>query len=139
MANQQLQTSQESTLLQPESAYITPTNTVDNLSEKTVEMDTGRSTTDPKNYLKHQFSRYQEDEISVGVRAVPSYMAATQSAKAKARAQAKFSDQSPLQAGRRLQVQTTKRNTGYSPDSSCAGDDQTPPFKRQMGKKEHVM
>ncbi|ONK80592.1 uncharacterized protein A4U43_C01F19550 [Asparagus officinalis] len=139
MSNQQLQTPQESMLLQPESAYITPTNTVDNLSEKTVEIDTGRSTTDPKNYLKRQFSHYQGDERSVGVRAVPSYMAATQSAKAKARAQGKFGGQSPLQAGRRLQVQTTKRNTGYSPDSSCAGDDQTPPFRVQMGKKEHVI
>lgn len=139
MAAQQWQARQS---LLPESSYVTVTNT-DDLSEKTVEMDLGRS---PSNPLHHR-----RDETS----GVPSYMAATQSARAKFRSQTPVfraceakrnqstrragsgivgdssssggARRSPSHVGGGFRVQT-RRHAGYiTPDSSCGDDDLTPP------------
>lgn len=135
MATQQWQ-SQDTVPLPHGSSYMTVTNTTDNLSEKTVEMDTGRSPIDPKKHQKRHLVRKDEEDRSIGNQAVPSYMASTQSAKAKSRGHVKAESQSPLPMGGRLRVQT-RHNTRYSPDSSW--DDQTPPIRgRNVGKKEHA-
>jgi len=130
MATQQWQSSQDNTALPPESSYAaTVANAADNLSEKTVEMDTGPRPADLKRCSKRQFPRREAD-------AVPSYMAATQSAKAKAHGHAKGDGQSSIQTGAMLRVQNRRHSAGYSPDSSCGGDDQTPPFRgRNLGRK----
>ncbi|XP_010925947.1 protein IQ-DOMAIN 21 isoform X2 [Elaeis guineensis] len=139
MATQQWQAPQS---LPQESSYVTVTNT-DDLSEKTVEMDLGRSPFNPVHSRRDETSE------------VPSYMAATQSARAKFRSQAPVARgygakrnqstwragsgvggdssssggarRSPSHVGGGLRVQT-RRHAGYStPDSSCAGGDRTPP------------
>lgn len=125
MANQQLQPHHGPP--PHEDSYLTVTNT-DELSEKMVEMDTGRSPTNPTDPRRENNSTHR--------RVVPSYMAATQSAKAKARTNVRDtsssggttqqSGPSPSIRGAGLRVQMPQ-HTGYSPDSSCAGDDRTPP------------
>ncbi|XP_010915968.1 protein IQ-DOMAIN 21 isoform X2 [Elaeis guineensis] len=136
MATQQWQARRDAPPVPPESSYLTATNTVD-LSEKTVEMDLGRSPSHP-----------------LQTTAVPSYMVATQSARAKVRSHVPAArrhtaqwnpstgrtgsrlsressssggpGRSPSRVGGGIRVQTT-RHTGYSPDSSCGEDDWTPP------------
>ncbi|XP_038986140.1 protein IQ-DOMAIN 1-like isoform X2 [Phoenix dactylifera] len=138
----------------PESSYVTVTNT-DDLSEKTVEMDLGRSPSNPV--------RCRQDETS----GVPSYMSATQSAKAKFRNQAPVdrgygakwnrstrraagsgvggdssssggARRSPSHVGGGLRVQT-RRHAGYTtPDSSCGGYDRTPPVGGRGRRSMHV-
>jgi len=136
MATQQWQSSQDSTTLPPESSYATVAITADSMSEKTVEMDTGPSPTDLKRYPRRQSPRQEGNETSVGGQAVPSYMTATQAAKAKARGHAKGDGQSLTQTVARLRVQTRQHSAGHSPDSSCEGHDQAPPFRgRTVGRK----
>ncbi|CAL9771266.1 unnamed protein product [Musa acuminata subsp. burmannicoides] len=135
---------------QPMSSYVTAT-AMDGLSEKTVEMDPGRrSPINPMHYSYH----LRDDPGRQP--AVPSYMAATQSAMAKVRAQAppvtkwnstsrrgktgNMVDSSSSGGGTsatinpvgrspsHMGVGLAGRHTGYSPDSSCGGDDCTPPF-----------
>ncbi|XP_008783186.2 protein IQ-DOMAIN 1 isoform X1 [Phoenix dactylifera] len=141
MATQQWQARRDAPPVPPESSYVTATNTVD-LSEKTVEMDLGRSPSNPVHDRR--------DETT----AVPSYMAATQSARAKVRSHVPAArrhaaqwnpstgragsglsressssggpGRSPSRGGGGLRVQT-RRHTGYSPDSSYGEDDWTPP------------
>ncbi|XP_074556174.1 protein IQ-DOMAIN 21-like isoform X2 [Curcuma longa] len=129
----------------PVSSYVTATAAMDGLSEKTVEMDPGRAS--PINPTTH-YSYHSKDEPARPRAAVPSYMAATQSARAKARAQApppamaktgtrrlrpagNAADSSSSGGGTsmylaarspshgiRLNAQR-RQHTGYSPDSSC--------------------
>ncbi|RZR84462.1 hypothetical protein BHM03_00011300 [Ensete ventricosum] len=150
MAAQQWEARHGATPPQPMSSYVTAT-AMDGLSEKTVEMDPGRrSPINPMHYSYHL-----RDEPGRQP-AVPSYMADTQCARAKVRAQApsvtkwnsttrraktgNMGDSSSSgggtsatinPAGRspsHMGVGLTVRHTGYSPDSSCGGDDCTPPF-----------
>ncbi|XP_042465133.1 protein IQ-DOMAIN 21-like isoform X2 [Zingiber officinale] len=128
----------------PVSSYVTATAAMDGLSEKTVEMDPGRAS--PINPTT-RYSYHSKDEPARPRAAVPSYMAATQSARAKARAQAPPPAMAKTGIGRlrpghaadssssgggtsmylaarspghgiRLNAQR-RQHTGYSPDSSC--------------------
>lgn len=129
----------------PVSSYVTATAAMDGLSEKTVEMDPGRAS--PINPTAH-YSYHSKDEPARPRAAVPSYMAATQSARAKARAQAappvmaktgtrrlrpgiNAADSSSSGGATSLYLATRspghgiglnaqrRQHTGYSPDSSC--------------------
>ncbi|XP_078177261.1 IQ-domain 21 isoform X2 [Carex rostrata] len=124
------------------STTTTNPNHTDHLSEKTVEMDTSHAST--------------TDQFFHRPPTIPGYMAATHSARAKVRAELPLprlrerrrsglggfglglgADSSS--SGGRLSpghvaamaglqpVQTGGTNEGYSPDSSCVGDERTPP------------
>ncbi|KAL0910325.1 hypothetical protein M5K25_021297 [Dendrobium thyrsiflorum] len=109
----------------PEASIATATSTED-LSEKMVEMDTARS--------------HPKEEINARAARPPSYMAATQSARAKARTQAgKLQRRPPAMGGAAVEgggirVQVT-RNGGYSPEWSLGSGERTPPALVGRGRK----
>ncbi|XP_077229529.1 IQ-domain 21 [Tasmannia lanceolata] len=159
----------------PESSYVTITNT-DNTSEKTVEMDMARPSafdhlsqspveTAPFPSQQRYSSTFSDRpgpghpvEARRDVSVVPSYMAPTQSAKAKARTHGAtkqrvpvafqwntstrsggdssssgggttiYPPRSPIPKGLGVPM-PSRRLTGYSPDSSC-GNDRMPPSVR---------
>ncbi|WOL08365.1 protein IQ-DOMAIN 1-like isoform X2 [Canna indica] len=94
---------------QPVSSYVTAT-AMDGLSEKTVEMDPGRGS--PINPMHYS---YDVTDDSVRPPAVPSYMAATQSTRAKVRGQA------PPASKPRLNTSTRRARQGAVADSSSSG------------------
>ncbi|XP_020599338.1 protein IQ-DOMAIN 1 [Phalaenopsis equestris] len=116
-----------------EASVATATST-DDLSEKMVEMDTGRRSP--------TYRRHPKDESSGNANRPPSYMAATQSAIAKARKQAGTQPRRPSMVGGGgmeskhgrsvgavgggLRAQTA-RNGGCSPDWSVGSEERTPP------------
>ncbi|CAL9133011.1 unnamed protein product [Musa textilis] len=98
---------------QPVSSYVTAT-AMDGLSEKTVEMDTGRrSPANPTHYSYHL-----RDEPAQPA-AVPSYMAATQSARAKVRAQAPVAK--PHEPKRNAAARRSRARSDNAADSSSSG------------------
>ncbi|RRT42446.1 hypothetical protein B296_00022427 [Ensete ventricosum] len=98
---------------QPVSSYVTAT-AMDGLSEKTVEMDTGRrSPVNPMHYSYHL-----RDEPAQPA-AVPSYMAATQSARAKVRAQAPVAK--PHEPKRNAATRRSRARSDNAADSSSSG------------------
>ncbi|KAJ8491641.1 hypothetical protein OPV22_013362 [Ensete ventricosum] len=98
---------------QPVSSYVTAT-AMDGLSEKTVEMDTGRrSPVDPMHYSYH----LREEPAQPA--AVPSYMAATQSARAKVRAQAPVAK--PHEPKRNAATRRSRARSDNAADSSSSG------------------
>ncbi|THU70046.1 hypothetical protein C4D60_Mb08t20900 [Musa balbisiana] len=98
---------------QPVSSYVTAT-AMDGLSEKTVEMDTGRrSPVNPTHYSYHL-----RDEPAHPA-AVPSYMAATQSARAKVRAQVPVAK--PHEPKRNAATRRSRARSDNAADSSSSG------------------
>ncbi|CAD5164899.1 unnamed protein product [Musa acuminata subsp. malaccensis] len=98
---------------QPVSSYVTAT-AMDGLSEKTVEMDTGRrSPVNPTHYSYHL-----RDEPAQPA-AVPSYMAATQSARAKVRAQVPVAK--PHEPKRNAATRRSRARSDNAADSSSSG------------------
>ncbi|XP_009413937.3 protein IQ-DOMAIN 21-like [Musa acuminata AAA Group] len=98
---------------QPVSSYVTAT-AMDGLSEKTVEMDTGRrSPVNPTHYSYHL-----RDEPAQPA-AVPSYMAATQSARAKVRAQVPVAK--PHEPKRNAATRRSRGRSDNAADSSSSG------------------
>lgn len=94
----------------PVSSYVTATAAMDSLLEKTVEMDPGKtSQINPTT----RDSYHSKDGPVRPRAAVPSYMAATESARAKARTQA------PPQA----MAKTWRSRSGNVADSSSSGGD----------------
>ncbi|KAH7657915.1 P-loop containing nucleoside triphosphate hydrolase protein [Dioscorea alata] len=144
MATQQWQCRNSAPEQHPETSFTTMTST-DDLSEKTVEMDTGR-TSFPNNPPNNN-NNYNDNNIisnnNNGRRNVPSYMAATKSARAKVRTSNELHHQGGQTRNRGHygnwpRVHARRQQTGYSPDSSCGGggggldgDDLTPPRGRR--------
>lgn len=134
MATQQWQQHQQLRRpTEPDTSIATATST-DDLSEKMVEMDTGRSPT---------LRRHPKEEIGVSAHRPPSYMAATQSARAKARTQAGRLQRRPpmMDGGGAMEYRLGRstgtgdgeirvkagRNGGYSPEWSVGSEERTPP------------
>ncbi|KAJ1690758.1 hypothetical protein LUZ63_014913 [Rhynchospora breviuscula] len=139
------------TLTANNSTTTTNPNIADHLSEKTVEMDASHVPT--------------SDQLFNQPLTIPGYMAATHSARAKVRAELPLPRQrarkrselggfgfglgaESLSSGGRLSpvcvaglrpVQISGTNEGYSPDSSCVGDERTPPpFGERVSRRVYV-
>ncbi|KAJ0981881.1 hypothetical protein J5N97_010136 [Dioscorea zingiberensis] len=140
MAAQQWQYNRNELAPHPETSFTTITSSTDHLSEKTVEMDTGR-TSFQNNWNNNRQRNESNDRPNV-----PSYMAATQSARAKVNnnnvhhlggSLRKGGDSSSSMQGHHgkywSRMHARRQQTGYSPDSSCVGggEDQTPPRARK--------
>ncbi|KAI0496706.1 hypothetical protein KFK09_023030 [Dendrobium nobile] len=128
MATQQWQQQQQHQHMRPtdpEASIATATSTED-LSEKMVEMDTARS--------------HPKEEINARAARPPSYMAATQSARAKARTQAgRLQRREPAMGGGAVEGGGVRvqggRNGGYSPEWSVGSGERTPPPLGGRGRK----
>lgn len=107
-----------------EASYMTLTTTTtttdDMLSEKTVEMDAA-TPTNTGMFVRDMFDPTRQHRHS-GSRNVPSYMAPTQSAKAKVRSQGVVKQRSPTVSGPQWNSSTKKSSeAGLGCDSSSSG------------------
>lgn len=102
------------------SRVASPAITTDNVSEKTVEMDNAT----PENTSTYAPGRHQRQKSGSNSGVVPSYMAPTQSAKAKVRSQGATTPKQQRSPSKPQWNSSTKRGSSFSGpgyDSSSSG------------------